>query len=640
LQLFSLLGHEGPALHQELVELQAAFEGGKSSSLLDMNHVFAEFAADGRADSLVGDPQDHRGSRSDESKIEDTLDGRTTPVKSLAEAYAEGDTPQTRNKEKLKAGSGDDSESISRVELPVPTSTESSMGVVSELKSEGTDVQGVSLGKSDTAAESPAQFRAGELSYETRMELLSNIRDSSTILRSDVILAILERGSSEAANNPRDLAAFSCLHALLAYINKHKHSVELQTFRVSHASDVIKYSQQCLLRCLMISNQAISKGMTGWLEYGKSNELDRLADRPFVVLRQIAYSYGRLGQWEDAESVLLANAIRCEQHLPLSHPTTLTSLLDLAIAASRLGKLSFSERIVSRVAQRLSTYLSDAESVYTSHLSTTLPSGVKPGDTVFRIEHGRNACGLLREYVSLFRTQLGRDMVALVDNNDEIVLINHCFVADSLLVLANCLAAAKSLLGSGPDTVGEDDARYVKLAFAHYELAFNGLSSCKGLDDPNTIKSAYGLARCLREFGETKKALRLLSLVITLTERNITAPEPRVASPPKVTSDSERPTTRFLPFSFSKLNSNDRRAAKHTSSALCLWLMAVLSLDQATLEDGREQAFSYLHAASVSLQSALNAVSRTDDEATKTMCIRFLAMIEDEAMKISEPAYE
>jgi hypothetical protein len=635
LQLFGLLAHEGPAIHQELVELQAALEGNNSIAQLDIKHVIAEFAADGRADSLVGDPRNHSGSRSDESKIEDSLVGRTTPIKSIAEVHAEGDTPQTRNKEKLKPGSGDDSENIAKVD---PSSVE----VGSALESKGTDATGAGLDGSETAAESPAQYRTGELSYAARMELLGKLKDSSTILRGDVLLAILERGSSEAASNPRDLAAFSCLHALLAYVNKHKHSDEMQTFGVNHASDVIKHSQQCLLRCLMISNQAISKGMTGWLEYGKSNELDRLADRPFVVLRQIAYSYGRLGQWEDAESVLLANAIRCEQHLPLSHPTTLTSLLDVAITASRLGKLSFSERIVSRVAQRLSTYLSDVESVYTSHLSTTLPSGVKPGDTIFRIEHGRNACSLLREYVSLFRTQLGRDMVALVDSNDEIVLINHCFVADTLLVLANCLAAAKSLLGSGPDTVGEDDARYVKLAFAHYELAFNGLSICKGVDDPNTIKSAYGLARCLREFGETKKALRLLSLVITLTERNVTAPEPRAPSLPTAASSSEEagPTTRFLPFSSSKVNSNDRRAAKHTSSALCLWLMAVLSLDQGTLEDGREQAFSYLHAASVSLQSALNAVSRTDDEATKTMCIRFLAMIEDEAMKISEPAYE
>lgn len=67
--------------------------------------------------------------------------------------------------------------------------------------------------------------------------------------------------------------------------------------------------------------------------------------------------------------------------------------------------------------------------------------------------------------------------------------------------------------------------------------------------------------------------------------------------------------------------------------------MAILSLDQAPNEEGRVRALSYLHAASVSLQSALNRLSDVDDRPTRATCIQFLAMIEDEALQISEPIY-
>jgi hypothetical protein len=647
LPLFNVLGHDGYALHRELVDLQKALDGScTSSEQFDMTSLLAEapcasvsmsFQRSGYKLSLKPESVASEAPTLEDVSREDP----TTPTKSKLLSNVEGETPQTKDTPDVKV----DDTAVLRDENSLE---------VAPVAEEVLDVA-PSMGSRYIAA-----------SNERRSELLQAISaNGSTFSRNDVLLAILEQGSNAAADNPRDLSTFSSLHILFSWMLKREQSDKVSLLEgAGNLEDVTNYSQQCLLRSLMISNQATSTGMTGWLEYGRSSTLDRLADRPFIVLRQIAYNFGRMNQWDDAESVLLSLVVRCEQHLPQFHPMTLTAMIDLAIASEKVGKAMFSERLISRVAGRLSSYLSKAESVYTSHLSSCSPPGGKPGEPVFRIEHGRDACAMLREFVSSLRLQLGRDMAALVPSDHDVILTNHCFVADSLLVLSNCITAARSVLGSGSGPGPDDDGtEYVELAFAHYQLVFNGFSSTMGLDHPSTIKSAYGLARCLRELGETKKARQLLSIVVSFTERGGTQSEAKEESMEGVessigvqvnkegpadraeTEGAEPPlprsVTEFLPFAFSaKLSGVDHQVSKHTSSALCLWLMAILSLDQSTSEDGREEAFSYLHAASVSLQSALNRVSRVDDEATKTMCIRFLAMIEDEAMKISEPTYE
>lgn len=613
-------------------------------------------------------------------------EGRTTPTKSGSQSVTDGDTPQTKNKGKVgsemegatdlkspnadlpvhgldkvggelpsKGELGDKSAAVSTPIISISTEPD----CMADAIGDNVIVQKVATldpsNATSPTSHNTSRKRTDETPSEARRRLLEDLSARGCVLTGgDVFLAILDYGCSAASGNPRDVATFYCLYALFSFIVKRERDEELSGlgFGVRTASDVIEYSQQCLLRCLKISNQAISTGMTGWLEYGCSSSLDRLTERPFVVLRHLAYDLGRRNQWDECECVCLALVVRCEQYLPLYHPTTLTSLLDLAIAASMVGKTTFAGRIVSRAAERLSAYLSEMESEYLSHLSRCRSSVVKPGDTIFRIEHGRDASFMLHAFVSLFRSHLVRDITVLVGRNNEIILTNHCFVADSLAVLANCLAAAKSSLGSTSGSVGGDEAHYWQLAFAHYRLAFNGFSKTKGLDDPSVSKSAYGLARCLREFGETEKALQLLLLVVSYTDRTTVdsdAKEPTASSAgpageTEIGDDSKDDLTvlpRFLPFSLSSKTVSDKtRAAKHTSSALCLWLMAILSLDQSPNEEGRERAFSYLHAASVSLQSALNIVSVVEDEATKTMCIRFLAMIEDEAMQISEPIYE
>jgi hypothetical protein len=66
---------------------------------------------------------------------------------------------------------------------------------------------------------------------------------------------------------------------------------------------------------------------------------------------------------------LASLVVRCQQYLPLYHPITLPSLLDLAIAASMVGKTAFAERAVLRADERLSAYLSEMEHNYLFRVS-------------------------------------------------------------------------------------------------------------------------------------------------------------------------------------------------------------------------------------------------------------------------------
>jgi hypothetical protein len=474
----------------------------------------------------------------------------------------------------------------------------------------------------------------------------------SNLTGGDIFLAVLEHGSIAASQSPRDVSIFYCLYILLAVVVNRGSEVALSKlgFGVKNVSDVMEYARKCLLRCLAISNEAMSIGMTGWLEYGASSIIDRFSELPFSVLRNLTHVYGRQDKWADAECVCRALLIRCEDHLPAYHPTTLSSLIDLAIVSSIIGNHKFAEKTLSRAAGRLSKYLTEMESIYIKHVTKAKPAG-KAGKPVVCIEHGRDACFMLHSFASHLQKQLHRDIASLVDSNHYIILANHCFVADSLAVLANCVASANFFLGAGSGASENHGLQYWQMAYRHYEYAFHGYVKTKNVDDPAVARAAYGVARCLREFGKTEKALQLLALTVSfkddsVVEPNINKSATRSPSPSKekiniVSNEHSVPVPRFLPVAASFNSVSDKlKTPKLLSSALCLWLMAVLSIDRSRNEEGREQAFGYLHAASVALQASLSELSHIENDSTKAICIRFLAMIEDEAEQIAEPIYE
>lgn len=474
----------------------------------------------------------------------------------------------------------------------------------------------------------------------------------NTATTSDILLAIFQCGSNSISQNPRDFAAYWCMYSLFSYV------LELESEQtLSNITDekplLLEYARRSLLQCLTISNQVVSTGMTGWFEYAPCTEIDLFTGQPFTTLQHLAYDCARDQRWLDAESICRALVICCEQHLPLHHPTTLTSLIDLSVSSSMTGNQAFADRMLGRAAERLSKYLFEMENLYTSHLSKAR-SGNKQGQTLFRIEHGRDAIFELHAFASLFDIHLKRKMVSLIGMDNEVVLANHCFVADTLSVLANCTAAAQFFLGSTSDESDDCSRQYWSMAYRYYELCYTCSTATKPLDDPFVIRSLFGLARCLREFGETENALKILSVCVSFngmvegkpnSEKSDSQPTAAVedskVEDDGVTNMHSALNPRFLPLSTSSnMGTGTNRISKSMSTALCLWLMSILSVDQKPDEEGRERAFGYLHAASVLLQGSLHTASDVSDDATRAICIRFLSMIEDEAEQISEPMYE
>ena len=633
--MFDVLGEEGYCLHRDLIDvanvLTTEDSSGEDAGSFKMSDIIqeaiAEFSTESTENTLfeaLKSTPAGSGSR----------DGMTPPLSVPNDAM---DTAAENGSPESVEGNGGGAIALGPEEgTQTPsTPTRASNPSVSD--------KGMCDMETPKAGRSAVMETKGDAAVSRSRSLKELSQHKDDVQVGDEFLAVLEYGSSVASSNPRDVATFYCLYLLFSYLIKREDGKNLATlgFGVECADDLSEHCRRCLLRCLKISNQALSIGMTGWLEYGSSGPLDRLTGLPFVVLRNIAYDFARRKKWEDAQCVLSALVVRCEQQLPLHHPTTLSSMLDLAISSTMLCRSELAERLLSRAAERLSTYLAETESQYLSHIAKSR-SG-KPRDTLFSVEKGRESLFKLQTFVSLFQFQLCRDITSLTDHDDEIILVNHCFLADSLAVLANCIAAARSTLGSTTEAARRRGDHYWRLAFAHYQRAFDGFAKTKGLGDPSVSRAAYGIARCLREFGETEKALELLTLVVSFS-KPVPEEETKESAVEARKDETKEPTApSFLPRSLfirSQMVSNGVRGNKDTSAALCLWLMAILSLDQSPNEEGRERAFSYLHAASVSLQTALNKVSDADDEETKEMCVGFLAMIEDEAMQISEPMYE
>jgi hypothetical protein len=459
----------------------------------------------------------------------------------------------------------------------------------------------------------------------------------------DLFLAILEKACLDTSRRPRDLPIhYSCyliLRSVLHNANDTDH-LPFLGFNVNTRAELANHAKRCLMRALSISNQALSVGMYGWLEYGTRSPLVRLLGQPFDLLRLLAYDYALLGHWNHSERILKERLLRCEQHLPRYHPTTLICMIDLAVASQNTGQKRFASRLVSQASLRLSDYLAEMEKGVLLNLSKSTKVVGKASDTVVRIEHGRDSLTMLQAFVSIMRQEMKREMVdiVLLAESNEAILINHCFLGEALCIFANCRAASRALSGCRKEVRGAHDPLWTEAA-SHFHLALSGFIVQQDLKSMVVARAAFGLTRCLRESNESEKALEILSLV---TSRHLQSGPTTSSSSSSGSvvvggaSPPHPPDKRFL--RSTPKNEQPSVLLKQVIASLCLWLMAALALDRSPDEDGRGLAFRYLHAASVSLQTTLGQAS--EDDPLRSSYIQFLSMIEDEALQIAEPIYE
>ena len=204
---------------------------------------------------------------------------------------------------------------------------------------------------------------------------------------------------------------------------------------------------------------------------------------------------------------------------------------------------------------------------------------------------------MLMSFISRLEELMDRDFSFFLGETSETTLISHCFLADSMTVLANCLSMNEP---------GQDSVMVWTHALKHYRTAFEGWAKeGRGLSHPSIISAACGLCRCLRELDKLDQAISILSAIASALNTKPTKWELSVCYQESIAL----PSASFLPpASRSRTNSLENQLCSESelSAAQCLWYLAVYSVERNPDERGRIRALSLLHASSESLRRALN----------------------------------
>ena len=492
----------------------------------------------------------------------------------------------------------------------------------------------------------------------------------------NLILAVFNAGVEDAMTNPRDLASFCCLYLLATKIRETSYAETTDDGRVRTQSiidELSTVSEKFLLRSLAIGNQATSVGMVGWLEYGSSNPLDRTASILFDVQHKMACFMADQNDWSKAVGVLSALVLRCRRQLSPFHPKTLCAMLDLAGALGEIGDERSASLILRRVQHAVKSFLSTIENLQFCHSSQNIDSDNHFGKVVVN-DDGIDSIQMLQQFAVGFQRELSRDFLDCLGRGHPTALWSHSMTADSLSVLSNCLRMNEDKPEQTVD-VSRDGVRgsayYSALAYRHYKIAFSGWTKKEGLSGLNAASAALSLSRHLREMDKLSQAMKILEAVASCLEKEVDVLIKQERTPGKsanarktdvVTIQPERslePHTvsegvHFLPLTAShrvpSLLSQSRRGIipvpsigttceREQLSVACLWMMAVLTMEQSGDDErGRYRALSLLHTASSSMKRVLQDEGLDDD--TRTVCLDIYRCIDDEARLLFEPVNE
>ena len=442
---------------------------------------------------------------------------------------------------------------------------------------------------------------------------------------------------------PRDIALYSCLGAVM-----------MMRYMINGEDSALYPYLDTLDKSLELANQASAVGMVGWLENESSSSLDRMLERSLEILADKAAFYGSVGNWRSARNILWSLLLRCEQHLPLYHPITLSVMLDLAAAMLETKEDKTAERIVQRANQRLAIYLVEQE----ERVIKGMDVNEKNGNRVkFHNSIVTNTLSMLEAFVVKMKRLEKRTMMYNLEMNHPIRLIYSCFLADSLTVLANCvgldqirfdnrLDSAKSqeccTANESLHTMGKRENLW-SIAGEYYRKALAGWMHVYGIRHPNVPSCSCGLARCLRELGRRDEAIIILSSAVgawrgksPLTDQHLGDSKIKNGTT-KISqwniftnpSDCNTDKTHYDQI-VSKLN-----LATEEGLAMCLWWMAVYFVESNPNERGRIRALSLLQASSESLQLVVKKKSSQKGESNGLMKFSgLLEIIESEAKKL------
>ena len=394
-----------------------------------------------------------------------------------------------------------------------------------------------------------------------------------------------------------------------------------------------RLQEMALLRSLSLSNQAMSVGMAGWLEYGSSELLDRSVDRAFEVMQNLASLHAQQGRWTVTVDILRALVMKCEEHLPLYHPLTLVSMLDLAGSLTEISYHAKAKKISTRILQRLSVYLSEQEEHFFDARHACLRSPQEE-PVVFQEHSAADFVIMISEFVKALTRLEKRDVLRLFKEDNGAIMLNHSIIADSLGVLANCTAMNER---TDVELMAVHNSTAIwSLAYHHYRHAFEGWSRVgQCLDHPNVSAIVCGLARCLRETGERAKAIKILEAVVSarkaraLKTGKTIGRHDGVSPPPDTTVTFLPPRNHGSSLPAGTLSSVDDEQI----NALCLWSLAIYRVEDNPTERERIHALNLLHLSAESLRRAL----KQEDLQDNTACLEMLRCVEAEARELFQP---
>ena len=437
-------------------------------------------------------------------------------------------------------------------------------------------------------------------SLGTNFEFLAQFNNEERGLSAlDIADAMIAVAFSFITSHPRSVPALLCLHEIFA-----------TRFWFSEMESDREYATKALLRGLDVAFHACAVGMIGWVEYGSCDPLERSPERPLVIMGNLAAFHGSLGDWKSAVDVMESLVLRSEQQFPLYHPITLTSILDLAACLFNCDMKDQATKYVQRVSQRLSHYLGEQEQAY---FVCNAENNVDPigrecqhnnRQEPFALDH----LEMLRAFSSTMRRMQGRKIAQVLGSSHPMSLLFHCFLGDTLSVLANCISSSRnvqneydiwpfSTFRTKRDEILDNTCFIWEIAGNHYRTAMKGWVKLQGLHHPNIPVAAYGMARCLRELGRRDEALKILSSVVR--SRKHKEIDSEVMSP-----DADFMVSISKPTSFGGCQNSVSKGLKLSydqSIALCLWSMAVYVIEEHPDEGGQIRALDLLRASSETL---------------------------------------
>ena len=307
--------------------------------------------------------------------------------------------------------------------------------------------------------------------------------------------------------DPHDVAIYICLHRIYR-----------ERFLITKSQFDKESALKALSTSIGIIDHSNAIGMAGWFGFGKNHDLDRTLERPFEILSSLASFYALSSDWHSSTNVLRSLILRCEQHLPLYHPITITTLVDLAATMMENGETEHAIKFSQRARSRLLMYLNEQEDacvmMQTWHMDSEDQCPTIGGEYYKLV--GLDHLAMLKTFALSLNALVKREMMALLPGNHPMKLLYQCFVGDTYSVLASSLMVVAD--HSSDDHICSDSKAGSETAWTtagkFYRKALRGWTLAYGVCHPDVMSTSCSLARCLKELGRMGEALKLLSSVV------------------------------------------------------------------------------------------------------------------------------